>query len=228
MWLWSRPWPYSWLWGTGTDYQKTASVTVNITASSEPLLVNGSGPAYLSIGAVYYVTGSVDGLDAVEVGWESAQVYYASTSVTEASVSAGVDPDQVTTADAYLTAQVVYQVTGVGVTDYTGSIDANLSASASGVVAVSASASGDAYITASVTDFTVSIFYQYPASVTVNVTASVDWSKDIFQAVVSKSFNNSYFLSASSNVTLNNRTNRRGKLVGKKKRGYIYVPTSTL
>lgn len=223
----SRPWPYAWLWGAGSEYQKTASVIVGVTASVvESSVSNDSALIAKNVSGSYNVSASTDDFDEVFLAFESAQVYYISGSASnEIAVSyiAGAF-----VADVRVTAQVVWVLDQVGSFGYSGSTTAQLSASVSGYVSdVAASTSVTAQLSAPITEVTVSIFYGYTASAAAfYISASVDAALQIIEGAISKSFNNVYYFSASPSYSLNTNTNQRGKLVWKKKRGYVYVAAS--
>ena len=227
MWLWSRPWPYAWLWGSGSDYQKTASVIVGVTASVvESSVSTDSSLISKSHAGSYGVSASTDDFDEVFLAFESAQIYYISGSASyEIGVSAEADLYWVV---ARVTAPVVWVLDQVGSFPKSASATAQLSASVSEyLITAESSTSVTAQLSAPITEVTVSIFYGYTASAEAfYITASVDAALQVVEAFISKSFNNVYYVSASASYSLQTNTNQRGKLVWKKKRGYVYVATS--
>lgn len=229
MWLWSRPWPYAWLWGSGSEFQKTASVTVYVTAS-----VSTDGPQIVGEGIskqvndTYYLSASATDYDATDIAFESAQIYYLSGSASY-SVSASVTEAWYDLpVYAKVTANVSWALQQAGAFSKTPSGTYNVTASATPVVDTSAHASVDAYVTASITDVTVSIFYEYSLSATYNLTASADAALQIVAGYVTVTPSQIYYVTASVVPVLTINTNQRGKLVWSRKRGnYFYVATST-
>ena len=230
MWLWSRPWPYAWLWGSGSDYQISATPLIAyITASAVDAVVSSDGTEIAKGHAGSdYVTASVSDYDSTEITWESAQVYYLSVT-QEYSVSVVFDAQAVFTPDVLLTANISYILDQAGETAKTiAATDYFITASVTPVLALETSLSADYNLSAEVTEVTVSIFYQYSLSASYLISASVNAALQIVPGTVSKTVSNPYYITASASPSLRLNSDQRGKLVWKRKKGYyVYVPTST-
>ena len=228
MWLWSRPWPYAWLWGSGSDFQKTASVLAGVSASVSAFVVVDNALVTKAVNASYNVSASTDDFDEVALAFESAPIYYVSGSASYA-LQASINEYQVNWSPILVTAQIVWAISQAGEFSKSGSTTAQLSASASVYeLLAESSTSVTAQLSAPITDVTVSIFYGYSTSVVANITASVDAALYVVEGQLYKTLSDTYYLSAPVSITsLRLNSSQRGKLVWKKKRGYVYVATST-
>ena len=231
MWLWSRPWPYAWLWGSGSDYQISATpliayVTVSVVEASVSTELSEFSKSHAG---TYYVTASASDYDTTEITWESAQVYYL-TAGAEYLIDASLELSFYDyPVEAGVTAQISYILDQAAETGKTiAATDYFITASVTPVLALETSLSADYNLSAEVTEVTVSIFYQYSLSASYLISASVDAALQIVPGTVAKTVSNPYYITASVSPSLRLNSDQRGKLVWKRKKGYyVYVPTST-